>query len=386
VTEKEDISKAMKQKLNVLIICSMTAAILLILFLLCGCGSGGDSTATPHTSGGDRLAPVEVKLLHGTLFVVKAVVNSSIYLDMLVDTGSTRTHVPAGIFGNPDGEVYISSLCFENNICFNNFLAWSSDSAFTQSKDGYFNGIIGVDLLKNFDVTFDYNNELIYFYDTLENGSAGLVTIPIHYESARPFTNVSIEGILQGATLLDTGAAYTRITPIMLDSLIQKPDVLFKSVNFNINGSEMVEYLPLTDYCAGMACPDELIVQTGSWPAVGGTFFREYLTIFKFSEDVVKFDPYDDRSHIKENGIQRTGLQINIYDASDIIFVNEGSVAWEGGLRDGYKIISVNGIPIDALGYFNIYELLADDSITEYQFLVVTTDGDTEEITVSIPS
>ena len=135
MTEKEDISKAMKQKLNVLIICSMTAAILLILFLLCGCGSGGDSTATPHTSGGDRLAPVEVKLLHGTLFVVKAVVNSSIYLDMLVDTGSTRTHVPAGIFGNPDEEVYISSLCFENGICFNNFLAWSSDSAFTQSKD-----------------------------------------------------------------------------------------------------------------------------------------------------------------------------------------------------------------------------------------------------------
>jgi hypothetical protein len=364
----------------------MTATILLILFLLCGCGSGGDSAATPQTSGGDSLAPVEVKLVHGTLFVVQTVVNSSIYLDMLVDTGSTRTHVPAGVFGSPDGEVYISSLCFENDICFNNFLAWSSDSAFTQSKDGYFNGIIGVDLLKNFDVTFDYKSELIYFYDTLENGPSGLVTIPIYYESARPFTNVSIEGLLQGSTLLDTGAAYTRITPIMLDSLSQKPDVLFKSVNFNINGSEMVEYVPLNDYCAGMACPDEIIVQIGSWPAVGGTFFREYLTIFKFSEDVVKLDPYYDRSHIKESGIQRIGLQINIYDASDIIFVNEGSFAWEGGLREGYEIISVNGIPIDSLGYFGIYELLADTSINEYQFLVVTNDGDTEEIILSIPS
>ena len=101
---------------------------------------------------------------------------------------------------------------------------------------------------------------------------------------------------------------------------------------------------------------------------------------------MVKFDLYDDRGHIKKSGIQRTGLQINIYDASDIIFVNEGSVAWEGGLRGGYKIISVNGIPIYALGYFGIYELLAEDSITEYQFLVLTTDGDTEEITVSIPS
>jgi hypothetical protein len=384
--EKEDIPKAMKQKINVLIICSMTATILLILCFLGGCGSGGDSTASPHTSGGDVHAPVEAKLVHGTLFVVQAVVNSSIYLDMLVDTGSTRTHVPAGIFGNPDGEVYISSLCFENDICVNDLLAWSSDSAFTQSKDGYFNGIIGVDLLKNFNVTFDYKRERIYFYDTLENGSSDLVTIPIHYESARPFTNVSIEGILQGSNLLDTGSAYTRLTSLMLDSLIQKPDVLFKSVNFNINGSEMVEYVPLTDYCAGMACPTEIIVQIGSWPGVGGTFFREYLTIFKLSENVVKLDPYPDRNHIKSSGIQRIGLQLNIFDASDIIFVDEGSFAWDGGLREGYEIISVNGIPIDALGYFGMYELLSDTSINEYQFLVLTTDGDTEEVVLSIPS
>ena len=376
----------MKPNSNGLGIRSIIIVILLFPLSLWSCGSGGDSAADPQPSGGDIHAPVEAKLVHGTLFVVQAVVNSSVYLDMLVDTGSSRTHVPAGIFGNPDGEVYISSLCFENNICFNNFLAWSSDSAFTQTKDGYFNGIIGVDLLKNFDVTFDYNNEFIYFYDTLENCSVGLVTIPIHYKTARPFSNVSIEGMSQGTNLLDTGAAYTRITPIMLDPLSQNPDVLFESVVFNFDSSEVVEYVPLTDYCSGMACPNEIIVQIGSWPAVGGTFFREYLTIFKFSEDVVKLDPYYDRSHIKDSGIQRTGLQINIFDASDIIFVNEGSFAWEGGLREGYEIISVNGIPIDSLGYFGIYELLADTSINEYQFLVVTNDGDTDEVTVSIPS
>ena len=376
----------MKQKPNVLIIFSITATILFLLLSLGGCGGGGDDTPNGYTSGGNIHTPVEVKLVHGTLFVVRAVVNGSITLDMVVDTGASRTYVPAAIFGNLDGEVYISSLCLENGICFNNFMAWSSDSAFTQSKDGYFNGIIGMDFLRNFDITFDYKSELIYFYDTLENGSSDLVTIPFHYESSRPFTNISIEGISQGANLLDTGAAYTRITSVMLDSLSQMPDVLFKSVVFTLNGSEIVEYMPLTDYCSGMACPDEIIVQIGSWPAVGGTFFREYLTIFRFSEKTVKLDRYNDRSHIKESGIQRTGLQINIYDASDIIYVNEGSFAWAGGLREGYEIISVNGIPIDSLGYFGIYELLADTSINEYQFLVVTTNGDTEDVTISIQS
>lgn len=373
-------------KMNVLRFCMMAVTMLLILFLLGGCEGGGDSTATLSISGGDIDTPVAARLVHGSLFVVSAIVNGSTTLAMLVDTGSSRTQIPAGIFGNADGDVFISSLCLESGICFHHFLAWSVDSAFTQTKAGYFNGIIGVDLLRNFDLTFDSKSELIYFYDILENGSTGLVTIPIHYETDRPFTNITMEGMPQGTHLLDTGAAYTRITASMLDSLSPKPDVLFKSMNFNVSGSEMVDYVPLTGYCAGTACPDEITVQVGSWPAVGGTFFREFLTIFKFSEDVVKLVRYDDRNHIKISGIQRTGLQINIYDAGDIIYVEEGSVAWEQGLREGDEIISVNGIPMDALGYFGIYELLADTSVNEYHFLVVTTAGDTKEVIVSVPS
>jgi hypothetical protein len=366
----------MKQSIN----------IMAVLFFLYGCGGGGDSTATVYTLGGDIHTPVAARLVHGSLFVVSAEVNGSTNLDLLVDTGASRTEVPAGIFGSPDGDVFIESLCLENGVCFQNFSARSIDSAFTQSRGGYFNGIIGLDLLRNFDLTFDYKNELIYFYDILENGSPGLVTVPIHYENGRPFTDISMEGMPQGSNLLDTGAAYTKITTAMLDSLGRRPEVLFESVNFNINGSEMVEYVPLTGYCAGMACPDEITVQVGSWPAVGGTFFREFLTIFKFSENVVKLDRYDDRSHINNSGIQRTGLQINIYDASDIIYVNEGSSAWEAGLKEGDEIISINGIPVEALGYFGIYELLADTSINEYQLLVSTTDGDTKAVTLSISS
>lgn len=355
----------------------------LLLFLtVLGCGSGDGGSGLDIT-GHDNHTPIEIKLVHGTLLVVKAVVNDSMNFDMLVDTGSSRTHVPSEIFGNPNGEVYISSLCLENGLCFNNFMAWSSDSAFTQNKDGYFNGIIGVDLLENFDVTFDYKSEWIYFYDILESGSFGLLTIPFHYESSRPYTNVLIEGLSRGTNLLDTGAAYTRITFSTLASLSQEPEVLFESVVFNFSGSEVVDYVPLVDYCVGVACPGEIIVQIGSWPAVGGTFFREYLTIFRFSQNVLKLDRYYDRSHIKKSGIHRMGLQVNIYDASEIIYVVEDGFAWSGGLREGDEIISVNGIPIDSLGYFGIYELLADTSIEEYQFLFITPAGDVEDVTIS---
>ena len=358
-------------------------ALLLFVPLLYGCGNSGDDAAVPDIANGDIYLPVEAKLVHGTLFVVRVMVNGEMYLDMLVDTGSSRTYVPAELFGNLDGLVHISSLCFDNNVCFNSFMALSSDSGFTQSKEGYFNGIIGIDLLKNFDLTMDYKNESIYFYDLLESDSSGCLNIPIQYQSTRPFANVSIEEMSQGTTLLDTGAAYTRITSLMLDSLDQNPEVLFKSVIFNYDASEVVEYVPINEYCTGTACTDEVIVQIGSWPAVGGTFFREYLTTFKFSENVVKLDRYSDRNHIEESGIQRIGLQVNIRDASEIVYVIEGSLAWEGGIRDGNEIVSVNGIPIASLGYFGIYDLLSDTSIKEYQLLIINNTGDVQNILIS---
>ena len=362
-------------------ILSLPSLLLFVVIFVCGCGDGSSGL---DFTGQDNRTPIGIKLVHGTLFVVKAVVNDAENLDMLVDTGSSRTHVPSEIFKNPNGEVYISSLCLENGLCFNAFMAQSSSSAFTQGKDGYFNGIIGIDLLRNFDVTFDYKNELIYFYDTLENDSSDQHTIAFQYQSSRPYANVSIENQSHGIKLLDTGAAYTRTTFSTLASLNQKPEVLFESVVFNFNGSEVVDYVPLVDYCVGVACPGEIIAQIGSWSAVGGTFFREYLTVFKFSQNMLKLESYDDRGHIKKSGIYRMGLQVNIYDASEIVYVLEDGLAWSGGLREGDEIVSVNGIPIDALGYFGIYELLADTSIEQYQFLFITSGGDVKDVTISV--
>ena len=376
---KSDELKAIRLKSDVPRICSKILALFAFVMFMPGCETNGSEL---RITGENTQTPVQAELVHGTLFVISAFVNDSMSLDMLVDTGAAETYVPAGIFGNAGGKVLISSLCLENDICFENFSAQSSDSAFTQSTLGYFNGIVGMNLLKNFDITFDYKNQLIYFYDTIKNFSADVVLIPFNYESGRPFTNVSIEGLSQGDNLLDTGAAFTRITSQMLDSLVQEPDVLFESIVFNLNGSEVVEYLPLTDYCLGSACPGEIIAQVAAWPAIGGTFFREYLTIFKFSEKVINLKPYTDRSHIIESGLQRMGLQVNIYDASDIIYVNEGSLAWEGGLIEGDAILSVNGIAIDSLGYFGIYELLGDIAIIEYQFLIRTPEGDVEQVIV----
>ena len=109
---------------------------------------------------------------------------------------------------------------------------------------------------------------------------------------------------------------------------------------------------------------------------------RKYNPNLLCLEKVINLSPYNDRSHITESGLQRIGLQISIYDASDIVYVNDGSFAWEAGLIEEDEILSVNGIPIDALGYFGIYALLGDITILEYQFLIRTPEGDVEDVIV----
>lgn len=58
------------------------------------------------------------------------------------------------------------------------------------------------------------------------------------------------------------------------------------------------------------------------------------------------------------------------------IYVIPERIAWDGGLREGFEIISVNETPIGSLGYLGIYDMLSDTSINEYHFLVETPTGD----------
>lgn len=85
MTEKaeEDLPTKMKQDIHIIKIFSMTVAVLAVLFLLYGCGGGGDGAATVYVLGGDIHTPVAARLVHGSIFVVSAGVNGSIGLDLL---------------------------------------------------------------------------------------------------------------------------------------------------------------------------------------------------------------------------------------------------------------------------------------------------------------
>ena len=77
-----------EQNFNFMILRVTTIGILLLNLFLCNCGNNGDD-ANVNISTGNIHAPININLIHGTLPVARVLVNGTMSLDMLIDTGST---------------------------------------------------------------------------------------------------------------------------------------------------------------------------------------------------------------------------------------------------------------------------------------------------------
>jgi len=359
---------------------------LFIVLLVLSLSSCGKSDGIVIDAPSDLSTPINALFVHGAVPVIKVLFDEGLELDMLVDTGANVTIVPESLFdSSQSGKVRIPKMCLQNGICYRNVSVLTADSAFAQDRQGYFNGIIGMDLLAWFDLSIDYKNGKVYFSDIQGSPSSDQVNVPFVYSNSIPHTSIDLDGSHYNSIVLDTGSAYTRIIPAMYDALTVKPDILFETVAYNFNNQEMVFYIDLNNYCVGDACSSKILSQIGDWPAVGGSFFREYLTTFKFSEHRLVLTPYPDRQHIIQHAAQRLGMQVSIYEASDIVLVREQSPAWEAGLREDDTILSINEMSVDELGYFGVYSLLEDPLVNEFRVVVLGVDGTERSTTILAP-
>jgi hypothetical protein len=259
----------------------------------------------------------------------------------------------------------------------------TADTVFSQAGRGYFNGILGMDLLGGRDLTLDYRQGRLCFYDT-QGEAPGRETVAIEWVNRRPFTRVRLDGQAPRRVLLDSGSAYTRVTRSMWHALDPMPGILYRTQGFSVIGMETVAYVDLDGFCLQSACPEGLRTQIGGWAAVGGTFFREYLTTFRFGESRLKLTPYASRGHVRPSAIERVGVQIDIEDASAIIWVVEGTPAWRAGIAAGDVIESINGRQAVALGYLGVYDLLYDPDQHLYRFVLRRGDGSGAAVDVTV--
>lgn len=327
------------------------------LLLIASC-SGGNDSAPPRDSA-------TLTVLHHSTPLAKVTLDSHRSMHFLVDTGASTTIVPAELYGVRDGTwVRVGSLCLDNGYCFEDFDAYASNSTFSQARAGYINGIIGMDLLSDHTVTIDYQQALLYLQEpegsAVEHARAP-ISVPItYYRDGRAFADASLDARNYTATLLDTGGTYSSITEAMTEGLSYEPEYLFSAQVFLFNGQRQMRALRLEQYCVASACTEGMVALEGPFPAVGGSFFREFMVTFNFDQDQMILRPYKSLSHVLPGALERTGLQINAHDATDIVHVEEGSLAWLAGLRPGDMLIELNAQDISALGYIGVNEALSN--------------------------
>lgn len=337
---------------------------------------------------GGLAVPVPIHLIRGVHPVVRVSVNGSRCLDLLVDTGSNVTFVPPGVFGERHGQevIHLEKLCFENSVCFEGAAVRAPQTNYTQNRSGYYNGLLGVDLLRYTGLTIDYKNRQMF----LGNGDAETRgkkvirnTFFMDKKTQRPHAVLNIGVTVFPDILLDTGSAYTRLTPPMVRKLEAMPTMAYLEMAIRANGIEGTQILSLQNVCVnGDACVPRILGQKANWPAVGGTFFRNFLTTFDFRKKELVLRPYGSSWTPRKNALQRLGLQLHILEASTVVWVEAESPAAKAGITVDSTLETINDRPIRELGYFGAHNILGDPARRSFEISFRGKDGRVHSVQV----
>lgn len=326
--------------------------------------------------------PVPVRLISGTMPVVKIKINRDQTLNMLVDTGAPTTVLPPELFAKDKRgkAIRISTLCFENDACVRGLILKPKSTAFSHMGEGYFNGILGLDVLSMFDITIDYREGKLYLHDVTEGG----IEIPFEFRKSKPGVDVVVNGNRVQSVLLDTGSSAVRMTSEAVSRLDKKIRIVFESVVFGLLQQERVRHIEAETYCVGDACVDDIIIQLALWPATGGEFFRRFETTFRFRERILELKPLDSLDHVRPDMVRLWGFKVSPKDASDVVFVGHDTPAERAGLREGERITHMNGQAVEEIGYFGLTEIAEAPQMQSLTLSVTAKDASEREVLLSI--
>jgi hypothetical protein len=226
-------------------------------------------------------------------------------------------------------------------------------------------GVLGYDFLSRFVTRVDYANELLTFYDpdTFEYSGGGVILdAPLRGNMFTP--EVTVDGVHGGRWSLDLGAGRTTFhAPYAMEHDLLTLDGV-RGVGFGAGGRIMHRLARFeTIEFGGHTIAEPVISMAGSEGEVVGTFGGRELTgnlgnsLFKH---FVLYLDYEHQAVIVEKGedfgkyfpFDRSGLQLWRPDDGpyEVLFVDEETPADEAGLREGDRVLTIDGAEADSLG------------------------------------
>lgn len=304
-----------------------------------------------HGPVGSSFHPISMQLINGVHPVISIKIKDK-QLNLLVDTGASHTFLPASLF--PGESRPRVDFCLPNGLCVQRMPVQVSQGTYTDPRPGYYNGLLGMDLLASLYLTIDYANEQLYIgrIPFLQHRTTEQKIIPLKYPKGdrRPHAAFTLNDSPEQMILLDTGGSITRIS--LKDAALVTSKPLFHRVSSQFNRTEKTTVYTGHMLCLEDACLTTSEVEPARWAAIGGTYFRHFLTAFHFPDQQLLLKSYVEPPVYPARLIEFYGLQLNPADASQLLQLTENGLAWQAGLRLSDRILSINGLSIHSLGYF----------------------------------
>ncbi|MFW6029831.1 MAG: aspartyl protease family protein [Halanaerobiales bacterium] len=296
--------------------------------------------------------------------------------------------------GDSSGEIRKNSITILDNLEIGSMKIKDtpvliSDLSMIQAIGYDINGILGSDILRFFKLIINYKEENIVFstdkkFETKEE------TYNIKFDMDQMFIpniNFDFKGNkLPG--LIDT--AYNGYIAIPSALVIQNKEYFAErrmiESSGNMSKGAFDEYqencyqLELYDFAIGDIEFDKIPIITSEYGLVGNEFLEKFTVVINYlSEELILIKNSKD---FKRN-IYDTGLSLSRNDVDEIIVSGlwEDSSAERAGILIGDKILEINDKKIEDYSLIEIWEILKDPLIENFNFLIIR---DNKELTITI--
>lgn len=345
--------------------------------------------------------PIEI---HNNLAVVPVVLNNTLALKFIVDTGVrtailteriysdilnlsyTRKYTISGAGGEKLVDAYLT-----NNVTFDmpgvrgqghSMLVLDQDYLELKNSMGTeVHGILGYELFSRFVVTINYENKLLILErpDKFKPRKSFQV-LPITVEDTKPFVKVPLamtdSAKLIAKLLVDSGASHGIFLEIGSDSLVQVPKknidaVLGRGLGGTIIGKigrinslslgnyqleNLVANFPIDYIPKDTTRENNRKYRNGS---IGGDLLSRFTVVFDFSNEKIylkKNTSFKKKFYYNLSGltVRARGSRLRDFEISD---VRKNTTAEKCGIQVGDRLLVLNGIDLSDLGLSDVNAL-----------------------------
>lgn len=279
---------------------TVSAQLSLLVLMVCsnvivGCVEAGCERLNhgPQYVCGEKKVTVPIVHVQGWegLPVVEATIDNQ-PVQMLLDTAvSSSTIISAKLLGAPDqSQSMVEWLSFAGmRLQYVPVYAW--DTPFSSKESNQINGMIGIDILKNFVMDFDHLQQVTFAFATIvdDRKSHGFT----YNEQGVPLIDVMVDDLPIEEVAIDTGAKYTvfdQTTISRLGAYVKEQAIEVGVCTVDGCRDQGAYQSRVKRFCIENECVQDLEIKYPAWNAIGNSYFANYRITFDFPNSRMLFD------------------------------------------------------------------------------------------------